>query len=502
MGSSTLVQSRPQGRSAVRRSAALSWVISLYVCALVVIGLLFLSERLWHWFVLPVFLCGVVVTVDAVEWLRGRLDIFDPFGVIGAIGFHFFFLAPLLQVYWDYWMRYVIPPPDWRPWLGFMAMLNLLGLLLYRFFRNRSPDGQRGTKQRVWRIDDVLFPRILAIAIAISTILQAIVYNQFGGVGGYITAYEERFILDRFKGMGYIFTLSESLPILVVMLYACHAARKRILRSWASLFGLFLLFLGLSLLFGGLRGSRSTIVWSVFWFAGIVHVWIRPLNKKLVIAGVLFLAGFLYLYAFYKDAGVDALIMLRQGQPLWALEEQTGRTVEVLLLGDLTRSDVQAFLLYRLSSPESDYRYGLGRTYLAGAAGIIPRVIWPSRPATKVKEGTELQYGTGAYAPGVFASSRVYGLAGEAMLNFGVFGILFAFAVFGLVVGWIHRFIQGLHPEDARWLLVPFLVNFGLNILHGDSDNLAFFLIKNGLIPFMVVLLGSHRDAVFQKGEG
>src|SRR5438128_351446 len=90
------------------------------------------SDRFHHWFVLPVTACGILIGWDAARWLLGKVDLFDPVGVIGIYGLFFYFLAPLLHVLWDEWMRYIASPPDWRPLLGSMAILNFVGLALYR----------------------------------------------------------------------------------------------------------------------------------------------------------------------------------------------------------------------------------------------------------------------------------------------------------------------------------------------------------------------------------
>src|SRR5258708_24048940 len=95
-----------------------SLAMSFLLCTSTVCGFLIACERTAHWFLVPVLLCGVLIGIDAVDWFRGRLDIFDPAGIIGLLGVHFFFLAPLLHVTWDSWMRYINPPPDWRGWLG------------------------------------------------------------------------------------------------------------------------------------------------------------------------------------------------------------------------------------------------------------------------------------------------------------------------------------------------------------------------------------------------
>ncbi len=36
----------------------------------------------------------------------------------------------------------------------------------------------------------------------------------------------------------------------------------------------------LKLLFGGLRGSRTITVFGLFWIAGAIHIWIRPVPRK------------------------------------------------------------------------------------------------------------------------------------------------------------------------------------------------------------------------------
>src|SRR5437588_10852622 len=92
----------PLGRpSGVRRRIDVgSLLISSYLCILTVIGFVVASDRFLHWFVLPVACCGALIGIDAVDWLRGRVHLLDPVGILGLYGLHFFFLAPLLHVYW------------------------------------------------------------------------------------------------------------------------------------------------------------------------------------------------------------------------------------------------------------------------------------------------------------------------------------------------------------------------------------------------------------------
>lgn len=471
-----------------------SALISFHVCTLVTFIMIGTNDQYLHWFMIPVTVAGIIIGIDAVDWFRRRLDIFDPVGILGLLGVHFFFLAPILHVYWDSWMRWVVPPDDWRPWVGLMSILNVMGLIVYRLtrsliFRISKPK----LKQAVWWIDEQRFPIVLALALMVTAALQVQVYRQSGGILGYINIYETAIETTNagggFEGMGWIFMISESFPILALMAYAFYARKRPTARTWGMLLLVLLAFFVLKILFGGLRGSRSNTIWGLFWGLGIIHFWIRRVPQRLIYIGIVFLVGFVYIYGFYKAGGLDAISQLTSSGSTAELQEETGRSLEGAVLGDLGRTDVQAFVLYRLMRPDSDYQYSFGRTYLGAAAILIPKSVWPDRPIHKIKEGTEVLYGRGSYVPGVNVSSRVYGLSGETMLNFGPFVVPLAFAVLGLAVGRVRYWLSTWEPYDVRMFFVPFLVNLCFVLLVSDSDNILFFIIKNGAVPMFVVWL-------------
>lgn len=476
-------------------------LISAYVCTWIVVGFVATSDQFLHWFVIPVLFCGIVIGIDTVIWFRGRFNIFDPVGILGLLGFHFFFLAPLLHVYWDHWMGYVIPPPDWRDWLGSMAFLNFLGLLAYRISRNITL--RRGQKQSktVWRLDRQRFLTIGGIALLLTGVLQIWVYTRFGGILSYIQAATEIAPTSAFQGMGWIFMISESFPILALMAFAVYGDKKKSTKSWVILGLVFLVFLILKIFFGGLRGSRSNTVWGLFWAAGVIHLWIRPIPRQFILFGCAFLVSFMYFYAFFKSAGLEGFLRAFEGTAARVeLTEGTGRSLEGAVLGDLGRSDVQAFLFYRLTRPESDYEYAWGETYLGAAILLIPRAIWPQRPLIgKGKSGTEAQYGMGSWIPGKWQSAKVYGLAGETMLNFGLVVVPFAYLIWGFFVSRVRHFMLALEAGDSRLILLPFLVNLCFVILIGDSDNILFFLVKDGAMPVAVLTFCSTKSVITES---
>jgi len=473
--------------------------ISFALCSLTVCGFLAACPQVAHWFLVPVLCCGVIIGCDAVDWLLGRTDLFDPAGVIGLFGLHFFFLTPLLHVAWNSWtVAYVDPPPDWRDWLGAMAIINAGGLLLYRTARIRAATWGKDSRQTFWRLSRQRLLLALVCGLAVSALLQVWFYAQHGGISGYIEEYSQSIGLPEadspFRNTAWIFMVSERFPILAMIGFAVFCGRSRIAKSWIVLGAVLLIFFVLQMLFGGLRGSRAATIWSMLWAAGIIHFWVRPLKRNLIFPGLALLIVFMNIYSVYKEAGADTLATLQDASKTAELRENRERTLDDLILGDLGRADVQAFLLYRLSMPRSDYKYALGRTYLGGLAILVPRAFLPDRPPTKVREGTEAQFGAGSWDELKWSSSKVYGLAGEALLNFGPLIVPLAYLIFGLIVGRLQRFIRHLDSGDMRLLFYPFLLTWCLQILISDSDDLVFALLNNGFVPSLIVWLGSRIE--------
>jgi hypothetical protein len=467
-----------------------SFLISCGFCTATAAVLLATQEP--HWYVFPVLLCGIIIGCDAVDWFRGRVSLLDPAGVIGLLGVHFFFLAPLLHVTWDAWIPYIDPPSDWRDWLGAMALLNAAGLILYRVARIKTATSREFTPTAMmWQLDTTRLFLFAGVGLAISGALQAWVYATQGGLAGYVESFTEAIGRPRenhFVGMGWIFTISESFPVVAMIVFAAWAGRRRKASSWITLAVVLVGVFALKMLFGGLRGSRMNTIWGLVWAVGIIHLWLRPVNKKFVFAGLAFLLAFMYVYGFYKDLGAEVSTVYEAGA-LGEYSQELNRTFSGMVLGDLGRADVHAFILYRLWNHDHDHHYAWGRTYLGAIALLVPRSIWPERPPTKVKEGTELLWGVGSYDPEDFVTTYVFGLAGETMFNFGPVAVPFAYLVFGVIVGRLQRFLAGLRRGDARLLLYPFFLTLCMSILTLDSDVLLFLLIKDGLMAMAVVWL-------------
>src|SRR5260370_11522817 len=122
-----------------RETALEVLVLSFLPVFVIASGFAAFSPQCAHWFLIPVVFCGTLTSMDAWEWLRGRLDLMDPIGLMGVVGFHFFFLAPLLHVAWDYWMGSTAPPADWRDWLCAIGAFHAVRLVAHRVFSRTPP---------------------------------------------------------------------------------------------------------------------------------------------------------------------------------------------------------------------------------------------------------------------------------------------------------------------------------------------------------------------------
>jgi hypothetical protein len=468
-----------------------SMLIACFLVALTDILFALNDDRLQHWFVLPVSICGVLMATDAIDWVRGRLDLYDPVGIIGLYCIHWFYLAPLLNVKWDFFIGDVAAPPDWRDWLGYMGILNAVGLIAYRFCRGLFRPDANNARRTFWKIDRFKARFALPLCIAISAVAQTAVYIRFGGITGYIDSRVDD--PNAWVGLGPLFMISESAPILIAFYVVIRMQQKKV--SWTKAFFALAALCAVQMYFGGLRGSRSETVELFFWVVGCVHLLVRPVPRRVIYIGCIFLYGFMYFYNFYKAMGKDATqAYTASAEDREYLEQKTHKTTKGLLLGDFGRADLQAYILFRALNDGKDLDYAKGRTYLAALSLWVPRSILPERPDSKLKEGTEFQYGSG-YDPN-FPSSRVYGIATESILNFGPIAAPFAYGAFGLFVGWFRRWVNRILPGDARLLLVPLVVYECMSFFGGDSDNLVFGIAKNGFLPVLAVILCTVRRRV------
>lgn len=474
-----------------------SWVVSIVLCVVTTCLFVGLSTSLWHWFVIPTAIGAILIARDGVEWLRGRLDVFDPVGLIGLYGLHYFLLAPLLHVTLDFWWNYRFNPLDWRPWLGWMALLNIVGLIGYRVARSQAVR-RIALPRKLWRLNERKFWRVMPVLLVLTALVQLYVYKGYGGVSSYVQAYEDSFgnWENPFGGQGWKFTISESFPILSVISYMVLSRRHAMLRSIKCVALFLLMQLGFELIFGGIRGSRNNVIVGLFWAIGMVHLYIKPITRKQILVGMLAVFAYMNVYYFYKHGGREGLLSIfnATSRDAIVMRKRTGDQQKFILLHDFARADIQALALYLLMTND-DYEYALGRTYIGGIASVVPRAIWPDRPLSVRKERTELLFGRRSPTPNHIDAQVpwIFGAPGEAMLNFGPLGAPLPFLLWGVVVGWIALLYRKLPRDDTRTFMLPMLVGTSALVFIGDSHVFFMLLVKDGLVPLVAVFLISDR---------
>jgi hypothetical protein len=466
----------------------LSYAAILLGGAVLLLALIAGEPRLIHWYVLPVFLCLTVVSLDTAALASGRASLFSPAGLFGFLGVQFFFLSPVLHVYLDYWMDYTVGPADWRPWLGGMAWLNLAGLIAFRLARHVVAREPRA--RPCGELDRSRFLFLGSVLLLVAAATQVWIYLSHGGLAGYIGAYELAKAQGEtpFAGLGRAMMVAEAFPVVGFMVFALVVRTRGAQLSTVAAFAALTVLLIVCLVFGGLRGSRSNTIWVIFWATMITDCWLRPLSRRALAAGAVGLIAFMYFYGLYKGVGgAEGLGDLWQGRvTLGELEEQTEKPLSKVILTDFGRGDVQALILQRIST--GAFEPVGGRTYLAALAMLVPRSLWPDRPGNKLREGSELRFGQGSYSARR-VSHFVHGLAGEAMINFGPLALVPAFLIWGCAFARIDDFLRSFDPDYPRSLLAPFLVLLAVLILLADLDNLLWLLIKLVALPTLLVLL-------------
>lgn len=475
-------------------SARGDYIISASVVGVLSLISIWWSEPVAHWFLLPAMACGILAGVDIVRWLRGRLDIFDPRTIVGCLAFYGFFVAPILHVAWDrFGAGYdLILFGDWRPWLAATCGLSAAGLIAYKIAHNWTFASTRPSPTR-WQIDAKRFYPVFAFALILSVAGTVVYLWQLGGILGEVESFENN--VTAFTGTGWLLIFAWPLTILssIVFVFAWNDRHGKTQRHMMTA----LLVLGAAgighFLMMGWYGSRSATIWALFWMVGIVHYRFRRFSPATVALGVILVIGFLYFYGFYKERGRAGFEVL-QSPSTWLSPKGYQRDLKGLLLGDLARADIDAFILHNLVKDPGDYDYRLGLTYLGGPIILIPRYFWPDRPEYKVDAGTEAQFGK--ITP--WRSSRVYGLSGEALLNFGPFGVIPMFGLFGTLLGWYRRKLISWDVSDSRMFLAPLFAILLASALISDSDNLVYAFITDGMLVCCAIFAASRRFSLNQ----
>ncbi|MEV0005019.1 O-antigen polymerase [Micromonospora sp. NPDC050980] len=444
-----------------------------------------------HWFMAPVTVGGALIGAEAVRWFRRGTDVLEPRACAGLFGFHFFYLVPVLTVANRTWGTDYYNAPDWPEAIGALSVLNVVGLCVYRLVLD-APGGP--PRQR--RPGRILHLRTFYLVGAAAAALSMALFfgyqvRSFGGFPAFVAAMTNRADPPDLTRLGSILLVSQAFPLLVYTLA---------LVRWRDAFArgpvrLTLLLAGLvvaQFFVAGLGGSRSSTLWPLLLALVMAHLVVRRLSRRALLVPAVLILVFLYGAGFFKAGGVDSIREIRQTGSVSQAESATGRSLPLLLTGDLGRTDVQALVLHRLLSGQMEPE--LGTTYLAPVRLWLPNSIAPLDFETKRDVGSRWLYNP-LFGRGERNASKVYGMAGEGMINFGLLGGVLSFAVYGLIIRLIGRLYRTARTGTALVPQIFAAMAWGLTIaVNADLGNLIDFNMKFTVPVVLLVLLSSARS--------
>src|SRR5262249_11931728 len=135
----------------------------------------------------------------------------------------------------DSWLWEVDPPPDWRPWLGWIAVLNLVGIVIYRAIvaHMETRNGVAGMPPALWAPRLGTLVPLLFGTIVLGVLIQIAIYAAYGGISGYVSAYETQ--QAGFLGATWAIMVAGRVPLLALMVAALYLRERREVPSWIML---------------------------------------------------------------------------------------------------------------------------------------------------------------------------------------------------------------------------------------------------------------------------
>ncbi|MEZ9356501.1 hypothetical protein AB4143_10040 [Vibrio breoganii] len=432
------------------------------------------------YFLVPTLLAAILLA-DLIKRTIKSSTMFHPVPFVSLMLVWAMVCAPFVAYGSGYNIALAPKDIDWLTWQSITSHIYFFCILFYYLGVRLGISHCYEPKQYTFRSKPTVI-KLALVFLSLSLLLQILVFAKFGGMAGYVDVWSND--RSQFKGLGAILIVAEAFPILLafVILYLYRNDRKGLY----FFVGLIIVFFVLKLVFGGLRGSRSNTIWGLFWLAGVIHIVYYRFKKIHFAVGVAFLVAFMSIYSLYKSFGVDGFT---SGYSVSDTGRYEGNPALGVLLTDFSRSGEHSYILHEFfNTDEYDIKYG--NTYLSSLLKLIPGLNNPFGKIDKNFAGAQLFYSHYNIDSehSYYYNSRIYGLYGEGVLNFGPIIPVFMFFVIGSIIGFIHGWVTRFSLSDPRIYIVPFVSNLCLMFVLADSDNIMFFAFKNGLFVIFFIL--------------
>ncbi|MCF8708913.1 hypothetical protein [Rhizorhapis sp. SPR117] len=372
-----------------------------------------------------------------------------------------------------------------------MNILNAVGLLVAAIAARQAKPFMQ-LKTRDWpSLGHIQF--LLAVALMISLSLG--VYNNF-------IASNLRESSDSMINSGIaLYAVIESAPILLAWLIVVSVWKRGRYPSILTALLLAALFILITVGMNFSRGSRVTVLLIIVLGFQLFHQYVFRLSKLSLFALLIGSAIVFNLMTVYKHLGIQGVSSYLAGEGVPAYLDENYTNPIRIVIGDIGRSDIQASILDAQMEDRIPLAYG--RTYVKALTLPLPDFIDPIPDKwSKVFVGSYAQLNidpTSAILynnPSGRGSSRIYGMVGESILNFGIFGAVLSFVIFGLLSRW--AILYSIHPKGwESALIAPTISALPLFMLFYDLDNIVFRLTMLLGIPGALLLL----NRLFQKRD-
>ncbi|MFM0238861.1 hypothetical protein [Paraburkholderia phytofirmans] len=360
--------------------------------------------------------------------------------------------------------------PEQNPATIVWFMLNIVGIWAMNF---TFVVMRRRHSARVAMLDQ---PRAVVVSrwvygfALLALAALAFIYIKLGGYRQIAQLYADRLETsvtqnDPLEGLGVVQALANTAPLWV---FAC--AMLRPWRARVVTVAAFTQLVVLGWLSSGVFGNRQGIVFVVLFACLIYHAFVARISSRAAkVVGICVAVGGLAMIPLKFGIDYSKIDDLPKDFADQRMLELSMGPLSFFLFRDLSRFDVQVQALDSVSRP--GYALGMGRSFVGGAAAIVPKAIWKDKPETFAREKSDIVRETETNQSD--ETTLLFGIPGEFLVNFGVPGYLLSFVVVAWMIARINRMGLG---TNWRWLPVK-VVSYPLPFLFFlfDSNVLAYY---------------------------
>lgn len=396
----------------------------------------------------------LIFTMSVLLSIRINKDVFSPSK---------WFLAYFAFYFFDIYIgEYSIE----MHFLVILIVLSIfLGVLLDRSSVKYPIEFLKDKKKTTLKVHFVFYLMLLVPVLA-----QIYIVYIFGGFSSYVGIIKMRVL--EFRGLGPVLVFVKLYSPIILVYFGFLLSSENSKKDWVLFF---IAFSGMILL-NSMSGARGTLLTPILGMIVIYHFLRKNVKIRfLLIAAIAFVASAATLEVLRNQISSD-----NNEIKLFSESESSRASFNFSTYGLISSKLI-------LDNPIEDYEYGA--TYVTILTNFIPRSIWPDKPDTG---GVVL---TNRYMSGVWngASNLATGVAAEAMLNFGVVGLILVPLQILLIFFIMIKFYSKIYRNkenlifNVRSVILYMMIASGLvNLVTGEFTNVMMITIINVCFLYLI----------------